>query len=141
MKTLKELKFTTLCALYLFGYFVLVLQYLFLFAPSAYAQSISGYTATLIGGTTNGVTNVCCNGVVLDFDSVNPLNLFILDGEALFDPILSTSYDHGNEFTSGYNVVGTIMPWTCITVESECYSVEVLPRIRTIGTGGKSASI
>ncbi len=141
MKTLRELKFTTLCTLYLLGYFVLILQYVLLFAPTAYAQSISGYTATLIGGTTNGVTDVCCNGVVLDFDSVNPLNLAILDGEALFDPILSTSYDNGNEFSSGYNVVGSIMPWTCITVESECYSVEVIPRIRMIGTSGLPGTI
>jgi hypothetical protein len=139
MKTLAELNFVTLCSLYLFGLYLMGIQYMYIQSPTVDAQS--SFTATLIGGETNGVTDVCCNGVVLDFDSVNPLNLSILDGEALFDPVLSTSYDNGNEYSSGYNVLGNIMPWMCITVSSECESAEQIPRIRNIGTAGMMNAI
>lgn len=138
MKTLKELNFSTLCALYIVGLGLLVAQYIYIYSPVANAQASF---ATLIGGTTNGVSDVCCNGVVLDFDSVNQANPLILDGEALFDPVLSTSYDNGNEYSSGYNVLGNVMQWICITVESECYSSESILRIRNIGTSdGQSQS-
>jgi hypothetical protein len=139
MKTLREFDFVTLCSLYVFGIFMLSVQYFFTQTPKVDAQT--SYTATLIGGETNGVSDVCCNGVVLDFDSINPLNLSILDGEALFDPILSSSYDNGNEYSSGYNVLGNIMPWMCITVSSECESAEQIPRIRNIGTAGMMNAI
>ena len=136
IQTLKTLSFKSLSFLYAFGLAMLVFQYSQSYVPStqtAEAQ-ISAYTATTIGGQTNGVTDLCCNGVVLDFDSINPLNPFILNGEALFVPLLSGSYSNGNEFSSGYNTLGTVVPGICLTVESECYTPEYKLTIRKIGT-------
>lgn len=137
IETLKSLRFGTLCALYLFGFVMFTFQYMHTFLPfntkTAEAQ-ISEYIGVSIGGETQGVADLCCNGIVLDFDSVNPLSPYILDGEALWVPLLSSSYQNGNEFSSGYNVLGTLMPGLCITIESECYTPEYKITIRTIGT-------
>lgn len=102
---------------------------------------ISGYTGFLIGGTTEGIDEVCCNGVKLSFDSVSPMNQFILDGEALFTPIVSTSYREGNELTQGYCTLGVNFPGVCLTVSSECYTPEYIMTIRSIGTGGATCSM
>lgn len=133
IEALKKLNFSTLCILYVFGFAMFGFQYMFSNQVTAQAQ-ISAYTAVAIGGETQGVTDLCCNGVILDFDSVNPLSPWILDGEALFVPGLSSSYENGNEFSSGYNVLGTVRPGICVTVESECYSVEYHLEIGVIGT-------
>ncbi len=135
IKILRELSFSTLCMLYVFGFAMFGFQYMFSKQVTAQAQ-ISEYLAISIGGETNGVSDVCCNGVVLDFDSVAPLSPWILDGEALFVPGLSASYSNGNEFSSGYNTLGTLMPGICLTVSSECYTPEYKITIRTIGTSG-----
>ncbi len=138
MKTLKELNFITLCFLYLFGLSMFTAQYLF--SNTRTVHAITSIMATLIGGTTNGVSDICCNGVVLDFDSISPMNMSILDGEAIFVPIVSRSYDNGNEYSSGYNVIGNLMPGVCVQVEAECESVESMPVIRNIGTSGMPSS-
>ena len=139
IKTLKSLSFGSLCGLYIFGFAMLGFQYIHSYIPlnskTAEAQ-ISSYTALSIGGETEGVSDLCCNGIVLDFSSVSPASPWILDGEALWVPLLSASYSNGNEFTSGYNTLGTLMPGICITIESECYTPEYKITIRTIGTSG-----
>lgn len=136
MKILKELNFGTLCFLYLFGLSLFTFQYIYTYTPVSNAQL--SILATLIGGTTDGVTDVCCNGVVLEFSSQNTLNTSILDGEALFVPVVSTSYSSGNEYSSDYATLGTIMPGLCFDVEDECYSVSSMPIIKTLGTSGKT---
>jgi hypothetical protein len=137
MKTLRELNFSTLCTIYVLILCSLIFQYTLTQSSKANAQT--SFLATLIGGQTNGVSDLCCNGVVLDFDSVDSTNISILDGEALFVPGISSSYDHGNEYSSGYNTVGNLITGLCVTIESECESVDSMPIIISIGTSGGSA--
>lgn len=159
IKTLRELNMGTLCMLYVFGFMMLGCQYLFSAQPLTASAQMSGsggmggssgggsssgssgnsgsqYVATVIGGKTGGVNDdeTCCNGVVLDFTSVNKANVFILDGYALYVPGISESYDHGNEFSEGYNVLGTVGPEVCLIPSSECYEAEYILGIRVIGT-------
>lgn len=134
MKTLKELNFITLCCLYLFNLSLFTFLYINEYVNVSNAQS--SFMATLIGGTTNGSTDICCNGIILDFDSQDQTNLYILDGEALFMPIFSRSYVEGNEQSSGYNVLGNLVPGLCLDVEAECESATQIPVIKSIGTSG-----
>jgi len=90
--------------------------------------------ATLIGGRTLGVIDVCCNGIVLGFTSVQPLNPNILYGSALFS-VGSQSYDHGNEFSAGFCSLGSLIPNVCVDIESECESSSYMPQVNQIGTG------
>ena len=97
--------------------------------------------ATLIGGTTGGVSDLCCNGIIVEFDSNFPTNMNILDGEALIVPLISGLYDSGNEMTEGYNTLGKVTPFgICVTIESECYSVEMMTQVISVGTSPGMAS-
>lgn len=120
------------------------LNYLVFFGNnSVIAQSTGGSSmmATLIGGTTEGVSDVCCNGIVLEFDSIDSSNMNILDGEALygFSTGVTQSYDHHNEFTEGYYTLGLLSQGMCMTIDSECEDSESMPLIKHIGTGGSQA--
>jgi hypothetical protein len=134
LKVLQQTSFLSLCALYIGGLSLLTFQFSTIFTPVAYAQSISSFTATLIGGKTKGVTDVCCNGVVLGFSAADKTNIFVLDGDAIFIPGLSNSYLSGNEFTTQYNQLGNLLPSLCVTVESECESAKEIPMVWHIGT-------
>lgn len=94
------------------------------------------FQASLIGGQTEGVSDLCCNGTILEFSSVEPQNQNILDGEALWETGKTDSYDYGNEFSEGYWTLGTVSQGVCITIESECESSENVQVINLIGTGG-----
>ncbi len=143
--TLKELSFGTLIALYAFGLMSASTLYLFskpVLSTSAQSSSgASGYIATMIGGETEGVSSetTCCNGVVLEFSSDFPANQFILDGEALFVPGISTSYDYGNEYSEGYHTLGTVRQGLCFIPDDYCESVESILEIRVIGTSYEEA--
>lgn len=95
-----------------------------------------GILSTLLGGTTGGVRYVCCNGVVLNFNSINPGNPNILDGQALWVPGVTRSYDHTREFLPGFCTVGKLIPGACMTVSSGCSTPRPMPIIQEIGTGG-----
>jgi hypothetical protein len=123
------------CAFVVAGYFV------FYSPNSVIAQSGgSSFITFLIGGETKGISNsgtpLCCNGIKLEFGSVDSNNQYIVDqGEpVLWEPGMSQSYDSGNEFTQGYNTVGLLTPGQCITISSECESTENINVIRIIGT-------
>ncbi len=160
-KALKELSFGTLCGLYVFGFSMLGAQYVFSKPVSTADAQLSGgssstggsgggsssgggsgntstqYTATLIGGTTGGVNDdeVCCNGIVLDFESNFPGNPLILDGYALFVPGLSKGWEtDNNHYEEDYNTLGSVRQGLCFTPESECYSVETILEVVHVGT-------
>ncbi len=139
IETLKNLKFGTLCTLYIFGLAMFSFQYMHTYMPfntkTAEAQ-ISEYIGVSIGGETEGVSDLCCNGLVLEFSSISPLSPWILDGEALFVPGLSAGFANGNEYSEGYNTLGTLMPGLCLTISSECYTPEYKITVRTVGTSG-----
>lgn len=107
-----------------------------------FAQSSGGVsTATLIGGETKGITGACCNGLKLEFDSVKPSNIFILDGEALWTDGISQGFDHDNQTSSGYCALGKLRPALCFTIISECETSEYIPFITLLGTGGTTCSL
>lgn len=163
IKALKELSFGSLTALFAFSFLMFSFQYNFSgpvatthaqfgsfgsFGGGSSSGSGSGgsssggssgaseYTAVAIGGKTEGVSDdtTCCNGVVLKFSSVNPASPWILDGEAIFVPLISESYDHGNEYSEGYNVLGTVRPGLCFLPDDYCESFEYIHEIGVIGT-------
>ena len=117
---------------------LLFISYLTFFGPdSVVAQSGgsgSSYMATLIGGETEGVSDVCCNGIILSFSSINSNNQNILDGDAMFVPKSSESYDNGNEFSEGYNTLGLLSQSICLDIAQECESGDIMPQIKVIGT-------
>lgn len=95
------------------------------------------YLTNVIGGYTEGIgKTVCCNGVVLSFKSVNPLNLAILDGEALFIPGFSTSYMNWQEANIGFCTLGNLVTTTCLNPELDCLAGQPMPTIISIGTSG-----
>lgn len=113
---------------------------LFYSSPTVNAQ-IGALIYRFIGGQTTGIdftnTTLCCNGFWLGFDSVQPSNISIINGDsALWIPGFTQTYDNHNEFTQGYCSLGTIVPGPCLTVASECYSLEIVPVIQRVGTGG-----
>ncbi len=124
---------------FVFVAFIALNYFVFFGKNSVIAQSID-ITAVAIGGKTEGVSDLCCNGIILDFESIDSGNPWILDGEAIFVPISSQSYDHGNEFTEGYYTLGKLSTGICLTITSECESADVMPQIKVIGTGGAQAN-
>lgn len=119
-----------------------VLVAVFIFSSNNISAQSSSYTATLIGGETGGVEEVCCNGVIVSFESVNTLNPNILDGEAIIIPGVSQIYDHGNEMSEGYCALGKVTPYgVCVTIESECYSVEIMTQVISVGTSAGTCNI
>ena len=99
-------------------------------------QASALITSTLIGGQTLGVNGVCCNGVKLGFTSVSTLNPNILQGEALWIPLVSKTYDNDNQTSVGYCALGKLFPAVCLTIISECTVSEPIPVITLLGTGG-----
>ncbi len=113
------------------------LNYLVFFGNNSVIAASTGISiATLIGGTTGGVSDVCCNGIVLSFDSIDSSNRSILDGDALWETGSTNSYNYHNEFTEGYYTLGLLSQGQCITIESECESAENIPVIKHVGTNG-----
>jgi hypothetical protein len=101
---------------------------------------ISQFTATLIGGKTEGVQYVCCNGIRVAFDSIQMENPHILDGEAIITPGISELYKHGNEMTQGYYAVGSLLPgMVCLDPAEDCAPSGTYPQVLTVGTGGLPA--
>ena len=95
----------------------------------------SSYTATMIGGKTEGYQDVCCTGMILAFESVDSKNPLILDGDAMYQPGLSTSYSYYLETASGSCALGKITgQMICLDPGEECYSGTTYPLITTIGT-------
>jgi hypothetical protein len=92
--------------------------------------------ASLIGGKTLGPAEdqECCDGVILGFESVMPSNPHILNGNALWKPTATISYDYGNEFQPTACTLGLVSMGTCQTIESECESPKPMLVIRKIGT-------
>jgi hypothetical protein len=127
-------KLPIILSLCIIATFFLVAEKIYFNSQKVSAQSSGSSVALLIGGTTEGVSDFCCNGLVLEFDSVNPAIPLILDGEAIFVPGISDSYDNGNEYSEEYNTLGKLGPGVCVTPDSECESVEYMPEIQVIGT-------
>lgn len=100
------------------------------------AQSLlSGFMVEHIGGKTKGTGDtMCCNGIVLDFESQEPMNPWILDGEAIFTPGISESYEAYNEFDEGYCTIGKLFTFICLDPENECAGGSIMPGILTVGT-------
>ncbi len=95
------------------------------------------YTATLIGGTTGGVNDdeVCCNGVVLDFESNFPGNPLILDGYALFVPFISKGWEtDDHHYEEDYNTLGTVRQGLCFIPDDYCESFETILEVVHVGT-------
>ena len=162
---LKGLSFGTLCGLYIFGFSMLGMQYVFskpLTSASAQMEmggssggmgggSSSGggsgntssqYTATLIDGTTGGINDdeLCCNGIVLDFESRWPENPIFLDGYALFVPGISRGWEtEDNQYEEGYNVIGNVRQGLCFIPDDYCESVETILEIVHVGTSNGEA--
>jgi hypothetical protein len=160
-KTLKELSFGTLCGLYVFGFSMLGMQAFFsrpmIAAEAQMSGSSSGggssssggsgntstqYTATLIGGTTGGVNDdeVCCNGIVLDFESNFPGNPLVLDGYALFVPFISKGWEtDDNHYDENYNTLGTVRQGLCFLPDDYCESFETILEVVHVGTSPEEA--
>lgn len=145
----KIIEKTTL--LFIFGAFLFLNYLVFLGENSVIAQSIGGgggatsFLTTLIGGETQGISSddipLCCNGIKLEFSSIDSSNMYIVDEgtPVLWDWVDTLSYQNGNEFTEGYYTVGLLARGQCITIESECEETEDIPVIKVIGTGAQSA--
>lgn len=151
-KTLKELSFGTLCGLYVFGFAMLGAQYVLSKPASTADAQMSGgsgssgggsgntstqYTATLIGGTTGGINDdeVCCNGVVLDFESNFPGNPLILDGYALFVPFISKGWEtDDHHYEEDYNTLGNVRQGLCFIPDDYCESFETILEVVHVGT-------
>lgn len=133
-------KYSLILSLCIIATSFFIAQKIYFNAKEVNAQSSSSYTATLIGGETEGIADFCCNGLVLEFDSVSQANTFILDGEAIFVTGISDTYDNGNEYSEGYNTIGKLRPGLCFLPDEECESAEYIPEIQLIGTSSGQAS-
>lgn len=94
----------------------------------------------LIGGPTGGTSETsCCNGTVYSFDSIDPTNPALLDGEAIYTPGLSQIYENFDISTPGHCAVGLTQYGICLDPEAECYSGDVMPIIINVGTSADTA--
>ena len=134
MKSFKKIKsFKIVTLFFLLVAFLMTNYFLFQKVDYIKAQTLN-FLAQIIGGQTEGVSGLCCNGVKLSFTSADPSHIFLLDGEALYTPVLTQSYQHGNEFTQGYNTIGKLMPGICLEISEDCAPGEPIPQILLIGT-------
>lgn len=111
---------------------VVVFTYAFIARNNVGAQAS---IAQMIGGKTQGVQQVCCNGLILGFESVNSAQPLILDGEAIYMPGLSASFSYYLESASSSCSLGKLLGQVpCLDPGEECASSGSYPLIATVGT-------
>lgn len=119
----------------------MLLAFFILLAKGVADAQSSSYTAMWIAGETGGVEDVCCNGVIVSFESIDSKNQYYLDGEAIIIPGVSKLYSAGNEMSEGYCTLGKVNQYGfCLTISSECESVEQYPQVVAVGTSAGTCS-
>lgn len=119
-----------------FGLLVFIFSFSF-YMPTANAQ-FSQYTARFIGGTTGGPRDICGAGAILNFNSNQKFNPFVLDGNAIWLTGFTDSNLSFREFTPGACTIGKLLPGLYSTNILGCVDLRprLLPIIQTIGTSG-----
>lgn len=130
--------------------FIALNYFVFFGKTSVIAQSVGGGGVSLvflIGGETKGISTssdmpLCCNGVKLEFSSIDSNNPYIVDeGEPVLWAFGTTgSYLNGNELTEDYNTLGRLTSGQCITIISECEATEDINVIKVVGTSPGQSS-
>lgn len=114
---------------------VLSVAGLWYFASTRTPVSAVSSVATMIGGKSNGYSDTCCTGFIIDFEAVDSSQPLILNDEAMYQPGFSTSYSYYTETSGGGCALGTLKgQGYCLDPGEECESGSFYPLINTVGT-------
>jgi len=91
--------------------------------------------ATLIGGHTEGIEDICCNALIISFTRIPLLSIYIVDGKVMYGPS-SKGYQNDNELSEGYCALGTLSTSFCLDPVQECESGELMKEVDLVGTSG-----